>query len=1299
MAFFNPSSTGYPVDTLAPTVTRMAINVRGAQGGMVNAGDVIEITVNMSEVSYLSGASPWVNLNIGGAIVQARYAGGTGSNALIFTYTVTTGQSGAISLGANSLVVGGSLADAAGNRAVTNYGSLTNTGYMVDTTAPTAPVINVVAGNNIVNAAEAGSAISGMAEAGSTIRLTLGANVRTVGTNASGAWTYALSAADITAMGQGAKTISATATDAAGNVSAATTRAITIDTVAPIAPTINAVARDNIVNAAEVGSAIGGMAEAGSTIRLTLGANVRTLGTNASGAWTYALSTADIAAMGQGVKTISVTATDAAGNATTTTRAITIDTVAPTVTITDDVAGTANLAKGQVTYTFAFSKAVNDFTANDVVVTGGSKGMFTAISNKLYTLVVNPNIHASSVTVGVAAGVATDTAGNSNTAAIRSVQAVDLDAPTLGITDNVSGTASGPVTYTFAFTEAVSGFSAADVVVTGGLKGAFTARSASLYTLVVNPTASLMSVGVAAGVAQDLAGNSNLSAAASQQEVAVTALSTVLSSIRTNTGATATVQNDGSTRDNTLEFYGTAVAGSEISIYDNGALLRKLTMSGNYPVANPGWSITPAAFRDGVHHFQVQMSTGTDMVSVDYSVTIDTVAPTGSFSNTLRANTGTIPDITWGATTTDHTLGLSGTMEAGSTVRIYDMGSYLGNAAPMSETTWSFTPTLLNGSHSFSATITDQAGNLTSLQGGNVFVRGTNWAPSGWPHNYTLVDVIEFTSMETNSGKTGSIMNGGTTRDNTLELSGSVSYADPNFESHHHGIIVSYSTPGLPGYTYLGETWLVDSNYGNQSWHFTAPPLPEGHHTLIAQLVDEDPIRYTTRVTATTADPLEVTIDTTPPSIEFKYFITDTGLLPETYARGHTTDRTPVLRGMVESGSTVKVFIDDAADNLDGYMGFATVGTPLASGFSAWTYTTPTLPNGHYTFYYEATDMAGNTSNNLPGPEIDIYDAAVTRWNPVPAGVSTPVGNQGSGWGAINVLEALNAVTTGPMVSNTNLYRPVSNDVGIVSSNMDKVWQAGYTGRGVTIAVIDTGLDLTNNDLTRNLSPWNWDFGNNDGDVTDVNGHGTGIASIIIAANNGVGLTGAAYDATLMVLKTSTDGSVHAGNASINSQAIMYAVDKGANIINLSWGSQSLSTIGLYTYQTAISYANAHNVLIVASAGNEGGVSPSDPAGFAMTNANVLAVGGYGLRNGAASVNMVSFSNRAGAIAASYNFVDANAVNVPVYNLDDTIVLASGTSAAVPYVSGAAALLWQANPGLTAVELAHVIAQTSVPIL
>ena len=103
-----------------------------------------------------------------------------------------------------------------------------------------------------INAAETGSAITGTAEANATIALTLGTgNVRTVTANGSGTWTYTLVADDITAMGQGAETLSATATDAAGNTSVAGTRAITIDTIAPATPTIDTVAGDNTISSGE----------------------------------------------------------------------------------------------------------------------------------------------------------------------------------------------------------------------------------------------------------------------------------------------------------------------------------------------------------------------------------------------------------------------------------------------------------------------------------------------------------------------------------------------------------------------------------------------------------------------------------------------------------------------------------------------------------------------------------------------------------------------------------------------------------------------------------------------------------------------------------------------------------------------------------------------------------------------------------------------------------------------------------------------------------------------------------------
>ena len=114
--------------------------------------------------------------------------------------------------------------------------------------------------------------------------------------------------------------------------------------------------------------------------------------------------------------------------------------------ITDDEAGTANIAGGTITYTFTFSQSVNGFAVDDVVVAGGTKAATFASGvdgSSVYTLVITPNAgFQGNLTVDVAAGVATDLAGNPNTAAAQSVQAVDTLAPSVVITDDEAGTAN-----------------------------------------------------------------------------------------------------------------------------------------------------------------------------------------------------------------------------------------------------------------------------------------------------------------------------------------------------------------------------------------------------------------------------------------------------------------------------------------------------------------------------------------------------------------------------------------------------------------------------------------------------------------------------------------------------------------------------------------------------------------------------------------------------------------------------------------------------------------------------------------
>lgn len=230
--------SGTPTPAPAPTLQAIALSgSSGKVGNYLNTGDVVQVTATFSAPVTVTGA-PRATITVGSTARSATYQSGSGTSSLVFVYTVQSGETDAdgISIPVNAIALNGGTIKGSGgaDATLTSSAVAANGAYLVDAVAPAAPVINVIAGNDVINASEATSAITGTAEANATVNLTLGSgNVRTVTANGSGAWTYTLVSADITAMGQGAETISATATDAAGNISAATTRAITIDTVAP----------------------------------------------------------------------------------------------------------------------------------------------------------------------------------------------------------------------------------------------------------------------------------------------------------------------------------------------------------------------------------------------------------------------------------------------------------------------------------------------------------------------------------------------------------------------------------------------------------------------------------------------------------------------------------------------------------------------------------------------------------------------------------------------------------------------------------------------------------------------------------------------------------------------------------------------------------------------------------------------------------------------------------------------------------------------------------------------------------
>ncbi|MBN2444322.1 MAG: peptidase S8 [Spirochaetales bacterium] len=169
---------------------------------------------------------------------------------------------------------------------------------------------------------------------------------------------------------------------------------------------------------------------------------------------------------------------------------------------------------------------------------------------------------------------------------------------------------------------------------------------------------------------------------------------------------------------------------------------------------------------------------------------------------------------------------------------------------------------------------------------------------------------------------------------------------------------------------------------------------------------------------------------------------------------------------------------------------------------------------------------------------------------------------------------------------------------------IEKIWKKG-TGKGVTIAVIDSGVSTKLSDLSASRFVKGYNFVADNTDFEDDHGHGSHVAGTIAQdTNNGKGVAGIAYDAKIMPLKVlSQQGS---GSTVDIAEAIVYAVDNGANIINMSLGSYGYSDI----LKDACDYAYKNNVIVVAAAGNERESTSAFPGRY--DNVISVAAGGPG---------------------------------------------------------------------------------------
>jgi subtilisin family serine protease len=275
---------------------------------------------------------------------------------------------------------------------------------------------------------------------------------------------------------------------------------------------------------------------------------------------------------------------------------------------------------------------------------------------------------------------------------------------------------------------------------------------------------------------------------------------------------------------------------------------------------------------------------------------------------------------------------------------------------------------------------------------------------------------------------------------------------------------------------------------------------------------------------------------------------------------------------------------------------------------------------------------------------------------------------------------------------------------GLDMINAPEVWQEGFTGEGIVVAVIDSGVDYNHSDLDDNI--WvnsgeiagngvdddnngyvddfrGWDFVDGDNDPMDLDSHGTHVAGTIAAENNSFGVTGVAYDALIMPVRVlDADGY---GSWSDVANGITYAADNGADVINLSLGG---GTSIVDEVAVAIEYAAGLGSVVVMASGNEYAGQPGFPGNFA--NEWGIAVGAVN-----STKTLADFSNDAGSIPLDY--VVAPGVNILSTTPGDTYEYFNGTSMATPHVAGVAALIFSANPNLTANEVESIITATADP--
>lgn len=307
--------------------------------------------------------------------------------------------------------------------------------------------------------------------------------------------------------------------------------------------------------------------------------------------------------------------------------------------------------------------------------------------------------------------------------------------------------------------------------------------------------------------------------------------------------------------------------------------------------------------------------------------------------------------------------------------------------------------------------------------------------------------------------------------------------------------------------------------------------------------------------------------------------------------------------------------------------------------------------------------------------------------------------------------------TPSPTPTSSFLTSEYNRSTGPAQHNAITAWSAGHSGAGVTIGIVDTGIDTASPEFAGRISASSRDVAGTRELTNTDSDHGTNVAMIAAAARDNTGILGIAWSATIAMFRSDDPGSCATYDAAVPDSGCSFfdndiaaginaATTAGAKVINLSLGGSSPNA----ALRSAVANATAAGVVIVISAGNDGDSTdpakdPNNPDPFA-SGLEAAGSGAVIIVGSVDSTDTISaFSNRAGSSANAYLTARGervccayeNGTLKTITNADGSrsVYVMSGTSFSAPQVAGAVALLREAFPNLTAPQVVDLLLRTA----